>query len=313
MDKKIYILGCGAIGLTVAAHLSEAGREVSAVRTGTSAVTAEKMTVTVHRREHDILRASIETTSLSRLARLDGLIVVSAKSYANPAIAAALIEKNTTGPLVLLQNGLGVEKPFVEAQLTPILRCVLYATAQLTVENTVTFRPIASSPIGVIAGSDSYLKPCVTALTTSGFPFHAEPDIQRDIWKKSIINVVFNSLCPLLEVDNGIFAREPAVAALAVELVRECVVLARVRGITLAEPELLEQIQRISSGSAGVFISTLQDLRHGRPTEIDSLNLEMARLASSLNPPINLARTEFLGKMIMSKAKENQIRKLEKT
>lgn len=303
MNEKIYILGCGAIGLTVAAYLAKAGRQVIAVRTGTSAATAKKMTITVHRSEYDILRASVETTSLARLARLDGLLVVTAKSYANPAIAAALVDKNTAGPLVLLQNGLGVEQPFVQAQLTPILRGVLYATAQLTAENVVMFRPIASSPIGIIAGSGSCLKPCITMLTTSGFPFHAEPDIQQDIWKKSIINAVFNSICPLLEADNGIFTREPAVAALAVELVRECIVLARAKGIALAESELLEQIQRISFGSTGVFISTLQDLRHGRPTEIDSLNLEMARLAASLNPPINLVKTELLGKMIVAKSK----------
>lgn len=40
-----------------------------------------------------------------------------------------------------------------------------------------------------------------------------------------------------------------------------------------------ETNNRISEGSTGVPVSTLQDIRSGRETEIAYLNLEMARIA----------------------------------
>jgi len=114
---------------------------------------------------------------------------------------------------------------------------------------------------------------------------------------------VFNSICALLDVDNGIFARDESVAAMALVVVRECLALARARGISLTEAELVEQIQRISRGGNGVLISTLQDLRKGRPTEIEFLNLALARLAAAHSPPIDLRSTELLGRLVLEKSR----------
>ena len=64
----------------------------------------------------------------------------------------------------------------------------------------------------------------------------------------------------------------------------------------------MEQILLISKRSDGQLISTLQDIRIGRQTEIEFLNLEIARVAASMQPSIDLPRVEFLGKMIVAKS-----------
>jgi 2-dehydropantoate 2-reductase len=301
--EKVYILGCGAIGLTLAAYLVADGRSVVAVRTSKHDVSADRITVTVHSGVDTVPNVPVETVSLSRLTKLDGIVVVTAKSYANNAIASALGNKVVTGPLVIMQNGVGVEHPFLDLPFAQIYRCILYATSQSASENEVTFRSIASSPIGTVKGLESNLEQCVRALTTRGFQFHPEKNIQREIWKKAIMNSVFNSICPLLDVDNGVFVRDKEVAKLASEIVSECVILAEASGISLTESELLEQIMIISKGSEGQLISTLQDIRNGRETEIEYLNLEMARIASSMKPKINLGKTELLGNMILAKSR----------
>lgn len=301
MDPKetIYILGCGAIGLPLAVFLVNAGRNVIAVRTSRD---APKRTLTVSvRNGTDRLNATLELIPLSELNRLDGIIVIAAKSYANNEIAQQLKNRNVAGPIVILQNGLGVEKPFREAGFFPIYRCILYATSQPALENEFTFSLIAPCPIGVVSGDESNLGRCVEELTTDEFPFHSEANIQREIWKKAIINSVFNSICPLLEVDNGIFARDEETANLAREIVRECVMLTDRLNMGLSESELMEQIMRISRGSSQL-ISTLQDIRKGRQTEIESLNLEIARVAASMQPIVHLPRIELLGKMILAKS-----------
>lgn len=289
--------------MTLAAYLASDGRNVVAVRTSRNDVSAKKITIAVRSDVDAVLEVPVETVSLSKLTKLNGLVAVTSKSYANNAIASALANKVVTGPLVIMQNGVGIEKPFLKSQFAQIYRCILYVTGQEASRNEVTFRPIASSPVGIVKGLESDLEKCVEALTTRGFPFHAERNIQREIWRKTIINSVFNSICPLLDVDNGVFARDEEVAKLAREIVGECVILAESRGISLTESELMGQIMRISKVSEGVLISTLQDIRNGRETEIEYLNLGMARIASSTEPKINLGKTELLGKMILAKSR----------
>ena len=75
----------------------------------------------------------------------------------------------------------------------------------------------------------------------------------------------------------------------------------------LRETELMEQIMLISKGS-NQLISTLQDIRSGRQTEIDFLNLEMARVADSMHPRLRLPKIELLGKMILAKSLQQRRR-----
>lgn len=298
--ETIYILGCGAIGFPLAAYLANAGRNVVAVRTRKDDIPKSTITVAVHNGVSHI-DVPIETSSLSRLTSLDGTIVITTKSYANHAIAQEL-QRKTAGPIVIMQNGVGVEKQFLHLSFSPIYRCILYVTSQAVSEYAFRFRPIASSPIGVVGGNKSGLEKCVDTLNTDGFPFHSEANIQREIWKKAIINSVFNSICPLLDVDNGVFVRDEATANMAREIVVECVALADRLNIRLSEKELMEQIFKISKGSDGQLISTLQDIKNGRQTEMEFLNLEIARIAASMEPKVALPRTELLGKMILAKS-----------
>lgn len=304
-EEKIYILGSGVIGFPLAAYLTQAGRNVMAVRTSRADVARGKVIVTVQNGAERV-NISVATISLAQLAEIDGLIVVTAKSHANQTIAAALQSRGASGPVVILQNGVGVEKPFLAAGFAPVYRCVLYVTSQVTAEGVFSFRPVTASPIGVIHGDKAGLATCVAVLTTDGFPFRTEEQIEREVWKKAIINAVFNSICPLLDMDNGIFVRNAEVAGVARTVVQECVALTDRLGLDLTEDELMMQIMAISKRADGQLISTLQDLRMGRETEIEFLNLEMARIAATLQPALALPRTELLGKMIAAKSYQHR-------
>lgn len=300
-DETIYVVGSGAVGLPLAVHLTRAGRRAVAVRTSRTGLPRQTVTVTLQDGD-EFTSAEVETVSLDRLEQAQGILAVTAKANANEAIARALKKKGARGPLVVMQNGVGVEKPFLEAGFSPLYRCILYLTAEVTDEHIVSFRPVTPMPTGIVEGDETGLEQVVAALNTEGFPFRTEANIQREIWKKAIINAVFNSICPLLDVDNGIFARDGAAEEMAREVVRECVALTDRLELGLSENELMEQLLLISRRSDGQLISTLQDIRAGRPTEIDYLNLEIARVAASLQPPLATPRTALLGKMIRVKA-----------
>jgi len=301
---RVYILGGGAVGMALAVSLSLAGREVCLVRIRKQAApTSEWQTVTLtdgHEGHHEV---ELRVMSLDALEVLDGLIVVTAKAHANAAIADALATKQVRGKIVIMQNGLGVEAAWASLKVEAIYRCVLYVTGQKASENEVLFRFVASSPIGLARGTATGLEEAVAALHTPIFPFHVEDKILEQIWSKTILNAVFNSICPLLDADNGIFVRDAQVLELGRQIVGECLVLARCYGVSLTEAALMERLLAISQGSKGVLISTLQDLRCGRQTEMQHLNLELARLAEAAHPPVDLGRTSLLGRLVLAKSR----------
>ncbi|MEX1222399.1 MAG: ketopantoate reductase C-terminal domain-containing protein [Idiomarina sp.] len=300
-EKPIYVIGAGAIGFPLAACLTLAGRSVVAVRSSRSDISSSVVAVTMHHNGRPV-SVAVKTISLNKLPKLDGIVVIASKSYANKAIADALKEKSVTGPVVVMQNGIGVEQAFIDAGFSNIYRCVLYLTSQSYSEYDFSVTPVRPSPIGIVNGNEFELSACIAKLHTENFPFCRQPNIHREVWKKTIVNVAFNSICPLLGVDNGIFIRDTNAAKLARELVQECLLLLSKLDIDLEEAELMTQIMTISSRSDGLYISTLQDINTGRPTEIEFLNLEIARIARALSPSLELPKIELLGNMIAAKS-----------
>jgi 2-dehydropantoate 2-reductase len=179
-------------------------------------------------------------------------------------------------------------------------------TSQTIDANRLRFKPVAVSPVGIVAGSAATLRTVVAQVNGPIFPFRAEPDIGPVIWKKAIINSVFNSVCPLLETDNGVFHREPAALAIARSVITECVAVARASGISLRPEEVVESLLLISTASDGQLISTLQDIRNGRRTEIETLNFELVRIAETLGRGELVQQTRLLGELTKLKADHAQ-------
>lgn len=300
---RIYVVGAGVIGMSLAALLAGQGHPVTAVRTSIDGLAPTSVAVTVELPGKSI-QTVVETASMTELEPVDnGIVALTAKATANKVIAGILKEKFATFPLVVMQNGLGVEQPFIEAGLTEVYRCVLYATGQSAKPNHYRFREVSASPVGAVNGSPAQTRSIVEQLSTPAFRFRAETDIAREAWKKSIINAAFNSICPLLDVDNGIFHRDAGVAAMAAAVIDEASAVAARAGIHFGEHELTKQLLHISRRADGQLISTLQDLNHGRETEIDFLNMEIARVGAALQPPVDTPVTRLLGEMIFAKSR----------
>lgn len=298
----MYILGAGAIGLALAINLNLESREVILVRTSRDDITEEMNTISMTTAEGDLIKVQVKMVSLDKMEDLDGLVVITAKSYANEMIAQKIAGKRIQSPIVLMQNGLGVEQPYLDAGFSEIYRCILFVTSQMKDEFHIRFRQIVTSPIGVIKGDNQKLQRIIEMLSTSGFQFSVEENIQVRIWQKTILNSVFNSICPLLDVDNGIFYRNDELANLALEVMEECVKVAFAVGINLDINQLKEQMLTISKVADGQFISTLQDIQSGRETEINSLNREIVRIADEQNPKIRVDKTRLLGELTFLKS-----------
>src|SRR5512147_308991 len=142
--ERIYILGAGSIGMSLAVHLANSGKKVTAVRTSTDEIDSQVVEVTIRGSNGKTFKSPVEIVSLVRLKSLAGIIVVTAKSYANALIASRLKELEIHAPIVIMQNGVGVENPYLDLDKSRIYRCVLYVTGQKNSNNSYTFLPITA-------------------------------------------------------------------------------------------------------------------------------------------------------------------------
>ncbi|WAC14900.1 ketopantoate reductase family protein [Dyadobacter pollutisoli] len=304
-SDHIYIIGSGAIGKALAVFLTLSGRKATVIRGSVDNGSQKNEHIRVQMPDGTIHEAEITISTLNAFPTLDGIVVLASKSFGNEQLAIALKNKTGSSPIVLLQNGLGVEKSFFQHGFYEIYRCVLFVTSQIIDEGTVRFKPVAPCPIGIERGDIDHLQHIVRQLNTPQFVFKSKAEIQHTIWKKAIINCVFNSVCPLLEVDNGIFYRSAPALDVARRVIAECIAIANAKGIMLTINEVEESLLQISRSSDGQLISTLQDIRAGRRTEIDTLNLEIAGMARELGLDSAVHETRLLGELVSMKAQIN--------
>ncbi|MET3126167.1 2-dehydropantoate 2-reductase [Arcicella rosea] len=302
MENNIYIIGAGAVGKALAVFLKLEGKNVYIIRGSVDNIPTQYETISVQIDTQTILKADIEVTSLSSHSAFDGILVVTNKSFGNEKLAETLKLSAKYSPIVLLQNGLGVESPFLEKGFTDIHRCVLFTTCQVVAENLVRFKPVAVSQIGIINGKEDTLQHIVNHLNNPIFQFRSEENIQYTIWKKAIANCVFNSICPLLDTDNGVFLRDKGVMDLAQNVISECVAIANLSGIEITEQEVIESVLMISKMSDGQLISTLQDINNKRKTEIETLNFAVVAIAQKLGKKNQVVQTKLLGELTKIKA-----------
>lgn len=298
-QNNIYIIGAGAIGKALAVFLKKADRNVFLIRGSVDNIPEEKSLIKVVNQPGEKFEQVITTTSFSNLNEINGTVVVTAKTFANSAIAKKLKSFSGDFSIVLLQNGLNIEKAFDE--FTNVFRCVLLSTSQVMDSGVVSFKTVTASPVGGVTRGDNPDK-IVEQINTEEFGFRSETNIQKFVWEKVIINCAFNSVCPLLEADNGIFHRNENALSLARKVISECLFVAEKYDLKLDRTEVEEKLLMISKRADGQLISTYEDIRKGRQTEIDSLNLEISRLADQAGIPEKVQNTRLLGEMISVKS-----------
>ncbi|MBA4850832.1 ketopantoate reductase family protein [Emticicia sp. BO119] len=301
-QRNIYVVGAGAIGKALAIALKSADRNVVLLRATVTEPQETEKDLSLLLNTGIELCATIKISSINHFEKLNGIVILTNKSYGNKYLCDSLKEKTGDSPIVILQNGLGVEDIFIKNLFPLIYRCVLFATSQVIDNHKISFKPVSPSAIGVVKGNSRELSEIVEFLNTDLFPFKAEENIQKVIWKKAIINCVFNSVCPLIEADNGIFYRNSDVLTLAKRIVDECTQVANAYTIELTSQEVLESLLTISKLSDGQLISSYQDILNKRTTEIETLNFAVSKMAEAIGKAHLVKETRLSGELIKLKS-----------
>jgi len=293
IDKpKICIVGCGAIGGLLAAHLSTSGADVHVIDRGKqlAAIQANGLTLLSAGGEPK-LRTQVSAGESFNLPPQD-FIFLAVKSHQLAEIASQLhpmIKPETA--IVSLQNGLpwwyfqrhggaldgtqltstdpgGIISSHICKE--SIIGCIAYPAATLCQPGVIRHIEGLRFPIGELDGSRS--SRCETlsqVLTNSGLKSPILEDIRSEIWLKLWGASAFNPLSMLTGTTMAEICRNPSDRSRIIDMMCETEQVANKLGIVfrVGMDKRLSGAERVGNHKT----STLQDLEAGRKTELEAI------------------------------------------
>ena len=303
---RICVFGAGAVGGHVAARLSAAGFEVSAVARGEHLAAIRARGLRLVRGAETITAKLRASASAAELGPQD-FILVTLKAPALGAFAGAcapLLGPRTA--VAFVQNGIPwwygreIERLDPGGKLARavsaerILGGVAYSANDVK-EPGVVFNHVPNSNMIVIGEADNDESQRVRLLRgmleKAGISSPPVEDIRQSIWSKLAVNLGTSTLCTITGANIAEVRSEPRLKDLAARLGAEGRAIAQALGVAIERAP-----QRPGGGQGSGLIqhkpSMLQDYELGRPMEIDAqlmAPLALARAAGVATPLLELA------------------------
>ena len=175
--------------------------------------------------------------------------MLATKIHDTAAAAGWLSALNPGQCLLAAQNGVGHRErvaPLTRATVVPVL---VYVNAERTGRGCVRARVTGR---GLVLPDDAPGRSAASLFSGSALAVETVPDFRTASWEKLLSNVTANPLTALTGRRAEVL-RGPPVAALAMDLLRETVAVARAEGASLpddAAPDMLAWLQALPPGAA---------------------------------------------------------------
>ena len=321
---NITVIGAGAIGGHIAGKLAAAGESVKVVARGEHLKAIRERGLKLKENGEEIV-ARVEATD--RIADAGGadLIVLGVKAHQLAPIAAdvaSIVSPSTT--IMTTQNGIpwwyffkhggryeGVRLESVDPggliashlPIDTVVAAISYQAAEIESPGVIRHIEGHRLPVAEIDGRKTDRIAALSELfTKAGFKSPALSDVRSEIWMKLWGNLTFNPVSALSHATLEDICRFAPTRALAAAMMREAQTVGEAFGIRFRLP-----IDKRIAGAEAIGhhkTSMLQDIEHGRRTEIDALLgsvIELARLANVATPHLDAvyAATKLLGETVV--------------
>ena len=295
---KFAILGAGATGGFLGAHLARAGADVTLIARGPHLAAMRERGITVEEPDGTAFVARPTCTDDLRAVKGADAVFITLKAHSLPAIAADFgAALGESAAVVSCQNGIpwwyaeglqAVDPGGVVAAAIPrskVIGCVVYTATNLKAPGVVEHIEGDRFSLGEIDGNRSERVAAIAAaLTSAGLRAPIQKDLGSEIWVKLLGNATFNPLSALTGATLATMASDPGSRELIRGLMTEVESVATALGVRM--PISIER--RIEgAGKVGEHrTSMLQDLESGRPLELDALTGAVIELADRVNVPV---------------------------
>lgn len=304
---EFAILGAGAIGSILAAHLARAGRSVIVIARGDRARAVERDGLRIKGLTDFSVPVQV-VTDPSQLQAADTLIV--ATKTPGTQAALELLKHVEVGAALSVQNGVLKDELLARTFGTQrVLGALADTSGELLPSGEVLFTRNADLPLGELAGGFTDRARRIAGLIDqAGVRSTAVADILSREWSKFTVWLGLMSMAVSTRSVTWRYLADPDCAWVLVRLVREAATLARAQaGVTLTEgvaslplgalidapeQEAIETIRRIGEDmrrrAPDHRMSALQDLQAGRPLEVEETFGYAVRKAGELGLSVPL-------------------------
>jgi 2-dehydropantoate 2-reductase len=281
--KTVTIVGAGAMGSLFAARLAEAGAVVSVVdvdRDRLAAINRDGITLHDDMGERTVPVQAVLAADAA--GPVDLLIMFTKGMHSESATASVAHLASASTYALTLQNGLGnaeiLAATFGSAQT---LVGVTDFPADLQGPTRVSSHGAGHVWLGAFAsGSVASVDGAVALLNEAGLNAVADAAVQVSIWEKVAFNAALNSLAMITGLTVGGMDM-PAGRRVATAVVGEVVATAAALGLVLDQDAISAKIDFALANHRGHKASMLQDFLARRPTEIETINGAVVRIADA--------------------------------
>jgi|TARA_B110000263_G_C15265026_1_gene490690 2-dehydropantoate 2-reductase len=275
---NITIIGPGAIGVSLAYALANNENNVSLLVKQEHNNLIEQGKISIKEISGTVTDKRVKI--ITKLSKTD-LVILAVKSYSVQKILNQL--RNIDTPILCCQNGLQTLN-ILKKEIEPSLLSYLVTGAGSSkVEAGFSHRNGKGFTfIGQINGPNGVnIKNISNGLNANGIDCDIVKNIQDYVWLKAIINSAINPIATINRVKNGDLRKSKFINEVK-KICTESTTIAEMLGVKLPlDP--WKEIITILDKTAHNKCSMLQDIENHQETEIDAINGEFIRIASTIN------------------------------
>ena len=298
--RTVCVVGAGAIGSLIAAHLSRVARVVVLTRRYEQAGALGEHGLHVSGLRE--FTASVEATSSPTTLPAFELGIVTTKATDVAEAARALGGHSEGAVIVTIQNGLGAEELIREHGRWPIVAGTTLMGGTRHSDTHVEFELDAPTWLGPYEGTPvEQVESVVSLFQSAGLKAEGFSDLAPARWSKLVFNAAVGTISALTQLPHSApYADDGGVGGLARSVISEGSRVAAAAGIELAEDPWELNVRAVEDDYAHPP-SILLDVWAKRKTEVDFNIGAIVREADRLNVAAPLSQALYA----LLKAKES--------
>ena len=280
----VAIVGAGAIGGMLGAHLARSGEDVILIARGAHLKAMESKGLTLRDAQGEFTVQPRCTDDMAAIGEAE-FVFITLKAHSIPAVAARIGEALRAGASVVgAMNGIpwwyfpdrhleSVDPGGLIARSIPlaqVIGCVVYPAASLVAPGVIVHEEGDRFSLGEPDGSKSdRVQHVSTMLTAAGFKAPVQTRLRSEIWLKVAGNATLNPISVVTRATLGEMFATTSSRELIRTLMQEVESVARSVGVEL--PVSIDKRMAGAAAVGGHKTSMLQDLEARKPLELDAL------------------------------------------
>jgi len=292
-DTLLIVLGSGSVGSLFGGLIASSGYDVVLVgRPGKhiQQIKTQQLTIRGLKNCRLSLPAYDSVVNISSLIEKAAFILITTKAHQT---AEAI--KNLKGlvpkkvPLILLQNGMGVEELLAnEFPGNLILRAVTSIGVCRPEPGVVEYTGLGETFLGYYSEAERVIAERLKKLIfTAGLEVKLDSNIKGRVFTKTIVNCALNPLTALYQVKNKEILQQKPLREKAALLAQEAWNVAKAMHITLTVEDPIAYTFEVIRKTGENINSMLTDILGKRLTEIDFLNGKIVSLGQKLGVDVS--------------------------